>query len=57
LDVVEKLYMTTHTRSKENPINFAPLEELKASWFETQYAKNRLGALRDFTMLSYTEGP
>lgn len=36
--------------------DFKMLEDIKDTWSETAYAKGRLGALRDFTMLSYTEG-
>jgi len=57
LEFMEKVFFEIKSRTGQ-PISTQDtklLEDLRDSWVETPYAKGRLGALRDFTMLSYTE--
>jgi hypothetical protein len=59
LDLVERIFGEVKRRESSSPFLSpsakALLEDLKATWSETQFAKGRIGALRDFSMLSYTE--
>lgn len=54
LDLIEKIFW--EIKGHVSAENTKLLEDLKATWNESSYEKGRIGALRDFTMLSYTEG-
>jgi hypothetical protein len=57
LELIEKIFLEVKGRTNDasNPEALKLLQDLKASWEETAYEKGRLGSLRDFTMLCYTE--
>jgi hypothetical protein len=56
LDLVETMFEGIKGRSSDHAPDDKLLADVKDSWLETTYAKGRLGSIRDFTMLSYTEG-